>query len=626
MRLTWFDTVIAEPLRAGVLPVPRPRARLGLAVAVALGLTIGGPVAMAAHESRASHGADVAFALQPGQPPNYIFPIVIPADALLANYGYFQDQMFRPLYWIGSGDRVVVNSRLSLANPPTFSNRGRTATIVLKHTMWSDGVPVTSRDITFWMNLVRVSKTNWDSYIPGHIPDNVVSVGAPSPSTVVITFKRAYNPQWLTFDQLNLIVPLPQQAWDRTAAGGPVGNFDRTAAGARAVYRFLTGQAAEEPSYDTNSLWQVVDGPYRLKRGDGFNAATGETILVPNAHYSGITNHAISQITLVPFTSDAAEYNALRSGTLTYGYVPLQDVDTIASVRRLGYRIVPWTSWSADFITPNFSNPVSGPLFRQLYVRQAIQHLVDQPTYLRDIYKGYGHPTYGPVPVSPPNLFAGASESRNLYPYSVAAAESLLRAHGWSVVGNGTDRCVHAGTGAGRCGPGVASGARMEFSMVYASGDLSLAQQMQAFKSALSLAGIQLSLTPSPYNTLFTVVLPCNPKTGLGCRWGMADWGYPSWTYTFGAYPSGDVLFATGALENLGAYSDRSADGLMNGVLVKPGYLPMREYASYLAAQLPVFWEPLPPYQISAISTRLRGAIPQSPLILVNPETWSMAK
>ncbi len=228
-------------------------------------------------------------------------------------------------------------------------------------------------------------------------------------------------------------------------------------------------------------------------------------------------------------------------------------------------------------------------------------------------------------PREPANPFAGSGEQRNPYPSSLAAARGLLRGHGWSLTSGGTDRCLHPGSGRGRCGTGIKAGDSLAFTMVYATGDLSLAQQMEAFKSALGQVGIQLALVQTPYNTLFTQVLPCDAKTGVGCKWGMADWGYPSWTYAFGAFPSGDVLFATGALENLGAYSNPTADQLMGSVLERTGYQPMHRYAAYLALQLPVFWEPLPPYQISAISTRLHGATPQSPLILLNPQGWTIA-
>ena len=49
-------------------------------------------------------------------------------------------------------------------------------------------------------------------------------------------------------------------------------------------------------------------------------------------------------------------------------------------------------------------------------------------------------------------------------------------------------------------------------------------------------------------------------------------------------------------------------------------------YENYLGQQLPVLWLPNTYNQISAIKTNLSGADQQSPLLFVNPESWSFTK
>ena len=112
-------------------------------------------------------------------------------------------------------------------------------TINLKHYQWSDGKPVTSRDVVFWINLLRANKVNWGEYAPGFFPDDVTKVAAPSTSQVVLTLNGPVNPQWFTESELTQISPLPQHAWDKTSATGKIGNYDTSTSGARAVYKFL---------------------------------------------------------------------------------------------------------------------------------------------------------------------------------------------------------------------------------------------------------------------------------------------------------------------------------------------------------------------------------------------------
>jgi len=65
----------------------------------------------------------------------------------------FAQLMYRPLYWFGAGAQPLLNPSLSLANPPTWS--ANTATITLKHYTWSNGSPVTTADVMFWINSSR---------------------------------------------------------------------------------------------------------------------------------------------------------------------------------------------------------------------------------------------------------------------------------------------------------------------------------------------------------------------------------------------------------------------------------------------------------------------------------------
>ena len=181
----------------------------------------------------------MTFAEVPGAPPNYIFPMDSLAYYSTNNLAQFQYLMWRPLYWIGNHSQIVVNEPLSLAEPPVYSHGNTVVTVNLKHYQWSDGKAVTSRDVVFWINLLRANKVNWGEYAPGFFPDDVTKVATPSPSQVVLTLNGPVNPQWFTESELTQISPLPQHAWDKTSATGKIGNYDTSTSGARAVYKFL---------------------------------------------------------------------------------------------------------------------------------------------------------------------------------------------------------------------------------------------------------------------------------------------------------------------------------------------------------------------------------------------------
>jgi peptide/nickel transport system substrate-binding protein len=52
----------------------------------------------------------------------------------------------------------------------------------------------------------------------------------------------------------------------------------------------------------------------------------------------------------------------------------------------------------------------------------------------------------------------------------------------------------------------------------------------------------------------------------------------------------------------------------------------MYNWQDYLATQLPMMWQPNGAYSLTEVSTSLRGALPQSPTLSINPENWYFVK
>ena len=77
------------------------------------------------------------------------------------------------------------------------------------------------------------------------------------------------------------------------------------------------------------------------------------------------------------------------------------------------YNLVPQYQWSVNYFALNFRNPAVAPIFNQLYIRQAMQSLVNQAQWT-DLVGGYAQPGYGPVPVFPPTKFASPQVKQSL--------------------------------------------------------------------------------------------------------------------------------------------------------------------------------------------------------------------
>jgi peptide/nickel transport system substrate-binding protein len=158
----------------------------------------------------------------------------------------------------------------------------------------------------------------------------------------------------------------------------------------------------------------------------------------------------------------------------------------------------------------------------------------------------------------------------------------------------------------------------MVFSLPYASGNVEDSQMMQALKSAFSQAGIQVSLSTAPFNTLIAKLAPCTPSQS-GCSWQMAFYG-GGWTYGVDPYPTGDQLFATGSTSNFSNFSNTGLDHTIASTV--GGNTSLQTYEDYMAKNPVVIWLPMPVYQLSEIASNLHGATPQSPIESLTPENW----
>ena len=220
-----------------------------------------------------------------------------------------------------------------------------------------------------------------------------------------------------------------------------------------------------------------------------------------------------------------------------------------------------WFPFQFDYFEPNFNNPEVGPILRQLYFREAFQHLVDQEGWIHAYYGGLGLPTYGPVPASPANPYADRKASVNPYPFSIPAARALLVGHGWKVVANGVTTCACPGVGPGDCGKGIAKGKGLNFTLMYPSGLVYTDGSMVDLQSVAKQVGIEIALKEVTPTTITSTILSCL-ATEAACNWQLGQYG-AGWVFEPDHYPSGEEIFETGALGNVSNFSDPTTDRLI---------------------------------------------------------------
>jgi peptide/nickel transport system substrate-binding protein len=585
----------------------------------------------------AAAGGTARVALPAGVTLSYIFPYTPLANANEYNAEQFQMELYRPLYMFGNnGNSVSVNYPLSVANAPVYSSDGKTVTMTMKGWKWSNGESVDASDVVFWLNMMKAEPDNYYGYVPGLLPDNLASYSATSADTVVLHLKSPVSAIWFTYNQLAEITPMPA-AWDVTSAGATAGSGGcataTTAAAVKAkctaVYTFLAAQAKNAKTYATNPVWGVVDGPWKLS---SFSTASSGpvTSFVPNAAYSGSPKPQLAGFTFYAYTDDTTEYTAIKTGQVDVGTIPDQDMPPVTgsqvlpSTNPLGssYNLQPWYNYGIQYYEINFNNPTVGPAFKQLYVRQAMQELVDQEGMAKTVQRGYAYPTTGAVPSQPPNQWTPALQKSNSgagpYPFSVANATALLTSHGWKNVG-GVMTCQTPA----KCGAGVTAGTKLAFTMDYATGVTYFQQEISIYKSDLSQAGIQVTLVPQSFNTIIGESQPCKP-TAAACKWQALFFG--GWNYNGpGFEPTGEPLYQTGATSNAGSYSDSQMDSLINQTHTSSSLSVFQQYATYTAQQLPAVIYFPDYYNIEAVNSKLAN-VGFNPLADILPEYWNFTK
>lgn len=562
------------------------RKTLITAVTAVIFATLGSGVGGASAPTRT-----ISIAELPGANPNYIFPFTSCAYDSVNNVNQFQDLMFRPLYWFGFGGSSAIVPSLSLAEPPVFKRDHKTVTISLKGWKFANGQTVNARSVMFFLNMYQANPTTYCGFTAGSGIPNEVKSAAGKGNSVKINFTSAVNPNWMLYNYLSEITPMPN-SWDLRAAGkrggcasGKYGAASTTAA-CISVEHYL-GAAATKTSSFTGALWQSgVDGPWRLTAFD----TAGNATFQPNARYSGPQKPMVKYFREVAFTSAATEQNQLQSGALDIGYINPSLLPSSAPQPGIAganlpslakkYNLYSGSLWNFNYALINFSpkDPKAAAI-ALLYVRQALQEAVDQRAVITAAYRGYGFPIYSPLPPNTPTTIS--APVANPYPFDLNSARLLLTSHGWTET-NGLMTCTSPGTATNECGSGITPGYTLNFKIVWTGGSPALDAAFNLEIADWASIGIQFTKATDTFNNM---IADCSGASGYEiCSSGQG------WTYAPGYLPTGEALFTPTGSYNVGSYNDSTMTSLINATT--HGSTSLFTYAKYAAQQLPVLFQP----------------------------------
>ena len=469
--------------------------------------------------------------------------------------------LYQPLVWVNRYGNVDYSR--SLAAKIDVSADTTRYIITLRPWHWSDGAPVTAADLVYSWRMIARLGLNYPDYGSGGIPAQIKSVTALDPLHAQIVLTGPVNPLWFIDNGLSQFTPLPAHAW----AGF---SLDK-------LY-----QMQSQPGFFT-----IIDGPMRIQRLDvGMDA-----VFAPNPRYDGPKLHL--QRLVLEFThGDGTSVQQVEAGDLDFAPVPMELLGALHHIPGVHLELLsPVSFWY--YLSLNLQNPQVA-FFRDVRVRQAIQDALDQKAIIKLVYHGFGDEVYTAVPPVDASLLA-PSLAAGAYPvgYDPAKARALLAAAGYTPDAQGML---------------TSHGQALEFTALMTPDSAEDAEMVLMMQADLRAVGIRMDVHQVAFGQMMQT-LQDEPQA-----WEAAELGTVS-----NPYPSGEAMFATGAGENNGGYSDPEMDRLIGASINRPGLTGLYLYESYIAAQQPVIFLATEKH-LDLVSNRMRGVDGFSDGALIVPD------
>lgn len=542
--------------------------------------------------SAAGTGTPGTAVLATGAMTNFL-PITDANSATPSNR-FISNILYQPLfsYQHKSPTKYNLDTLRSLAEVTNISEDGLTYTIALRNRSWSDGTPITTNDIELWWRLIVTNKEKWWGYHAGKMPDTITSFTIDDPKTFRITTDKVYNPQWFVGNELAHIIPLPQHIWDPN-------NTAETPAGAEQLYTDLVAAAPDA----RNKFLNVVSGPFKIDNHQG----DGTITLTAVEKYDGLDRPKLTTLKLQP-TPEADISKNLLDNKLDVATLPITTpADQIKAIQDKGFTVTPQYDWGISYLSFNFNNKNSLPLLGQLYLRKALQRLINQDNLIKNSWSNNARAGCDPLPVAPnaaPKPCAAPTS------YDLQAVKQELTSHGWQQRGN-ESICIDPA----KCGEGITAGTKLQLIVITTTGNAAI-PELNQLRDEFKQAGVTLTINQVP--DAVAVMSDCL-KTGRQCEWDLGLTAAPS-SWVFPTYPSGEHIFSSTGVANFGGFSNAQADELIEETYQSTTPDSLVAYSNFINERQPVLWLPQPAARYVVHPKNMTGVDPALPII---PQNWS---
>jgi peptide/nickel transport system substrate-binding protein len=378
-------------------------------------------------------------------------------------------------------DKDWKNSCLICTELPTIDNglakiedlpdgkKGMAVTIKLKPDLkWSDGVPVTAKDLAFTWKVGKDPNSGFSNVNPWTRATKVDVVDDHTAVIHIGSVLTSYN-QW---DEI-----LPEHV------EGPI--YDKATGG---------GDYLKATSYNrAPTTAGLYDGPYMITQYD----SGSQIVMEPNPYWTG-TKPGFKRIVLKHIENTAALQANLLSGDvdMVAGEGIGLTIDQVLDLRKQhpnDFTYIFKPSLTYEHIDVQKDNPV----FKDVRVRQAILYALDRKTLTEKLFQGLQPVAATWVNPLSPNYTKDTAE----YPFNLAKAKSLLADAGWKPGADGICR-----DGAGN---------RLSFELQTTAGNRLRELVEQILQSQWKAACIEPTIKNEPPRTIFGETLKKRIYTGM---------------------------------------------------------------------------------------------------------------
>ncbi len=390
--------------------------------------------------------------------------------------GYVLDFVTRP---ITAYDKDWKLSCLLCTTVPTIENggakyettkdgkKGLAVTFTLKPDLkWSDGEPVTTKDLMFTWKLGSDPSSGFSNNNPW---DRAKSVDVVDDHTAVLHLDRVivgYN-EW---DQL-----LPAHLEEKAAASG-------------------AGEYLKATLYNRAPTTKgLYNGPYMVTQYD----SGSQIVLEPNPYWSG-TKPGFKHIVLKTIENTSALIANLKSGDIDMspGEGVGLTIDTALSLQKDSPTQFDYI-YKPSLTYEHIDLKIENPFLQDVRVRRALLMSIDRDTLVKKLFEGRQ-----PVAATWVNpLNPNYSKDTATYPYEPTKAKALLAEAGWKPGADGICR--------------DAKGDKLSFEFATTSGNKLRELVQQVLQSQWKSACVEVVIKNEPARTLFGETTKKRTFTGM---------------------------------------------------------------------------------------------------------------